>query len=47
MWGLQALVGTLAFVLSEVGAMEGSEQGRHGLTPVFAGFLWLRVEIGP
>lgn len=24
--------------------MEGSEQGRHGLTWVFAGFLWLKVE---
>ena len=33
--------GDLAFVVSEVGAMEGSEQGRHSLTWIFDGFLWL------
>lgn len=40
--GPWALVETWAFVLSEAGAMEGSEQGKRGLTQGFAGFPWCK-----
>lgn len=36
-----SLVRTAACLLKEVGVMEGSVQGRHGLTWAFTGFPWL------